>query len=183
LVKLVALLVLREKEWLEDFSKALALYFFMVKYNSLLFLLKTLPVFVFCLTQLHPYSVIPIFISLFVVFLILLVKTIQEIWEEFNTADDAYLYGRDARYANGDRKYPFESSENEEAQKNRQIDFYIKLLDLTWPFTRKDLTKAYRRKARQTHPDVPGGSKQAFLQVREAYDKLQEYLQTSPTGK
>jgi hypothetical protein len=152
----------------------------MIKYNSLLFLLKTLPVFVFCLTQIHPYSVIPIFISLFLVFLILLVKTIQEIWEEFSASEDSYLYGRDRRYANGDRKYPFESSETAETKKDRQFQFYLQLLNLRWPFTRKELTKAYRRKARQTHPDVPGGSKQAFIQVREAYDKLQEYLQTHP---
>ncbi len=152
----------------------------MIKYNSLLFLLKTLPVFVFCLTQIHPYSVIPIFISLFLVFLILLVKTIQELWEAFNTSENPYLYDRDRRYANSDRKYPFESSESSETKKDRQLQFYLQLLNLRWPFTRKELTKAYRRKARQTHPDVPGGSKQAFLQVREAYDKLQEYLQTYP---
>lgn len=44
---------------------------------------------------------------------------------------------------------------------------------------RKALYRAYRLASRTAHPDAPGGSHEAFLALKEAYDRL---LKAQPKG-
>jgi hypothetical protein len=46
--------------------------------------------------------------------------------------------------------------------------------DLPESYTQEDLKSAYRLKALQAHPDRPGGSHEAFLQVQAAYEALRQ---------
>lgn len=63
-------------------------------------------------------------------------------------------------------------------QKSKTSEFvhqtYLKLLGLTFPFTWKELKKAYRQMALQAHPDT-GGSTEAFRQIHLAYETLSLY--------
>ncbi len=52
---------------------------------------------------------------------------------------------------------------------------YLQLLGLTVPFTHKDLKKAYRQRALETHPDS-GGSAEAFRQIHHAYQTLTSFI-------
>lgn len=47
--------------------------------------------------------------------------------------------------------------------------------------TPQEVTKAYHKAALRTHPDKPGGSDAAFLEVQEAYKLLMEREQEQPT--
>jgi hypothetical protein len=40
------------------------------------------------------------------------------------------------------------------------------------PSSARDLQKAYRSAARKTHPDVAGGSREAFLAITAAFERL-----------
>lgn len=40
------------------------------------------------------------------------------------------------------------------------------------PCNAKVLKSAYRKKAKETHPDKEGGTHEAFVKVKEAYDSL-----------
>lgn len=51
---------------------------------------------------------------------------------------------------------------------------HLKLLGLTFPFTWKELKKAYRQMALQAHPDT-GGTSEAFRQIHHAYETLSLY--------
>jgi hypothetical protein len=57
----------------------------------------------------------------------------------------------------------------EECLKHRDAD--LQLLGLPWPCARSALKNAYRRLAKETHPDR-GGSAERFRPVDEAYDRL-----------
>lgn len=48
------------------------------------------------------------------------------------------------------------------------------ILQLNRGYTRDDISKAYRRLAKEYHPDV-GGDTQKFIQVKRAYDLLISY--------
>lgn len=52
---------------------------------------------------------------------------------------------------------------------------YLNILGLTFPFTRKELKRAYRRRALETHPDS-GGTASAFRSVNTAYQTLALFL-------
>lgn len=47
---------------------------------------------------------------------------------------------------------------------------FAAVLKLRWPCSRTELTRAYRRRVLETHPDRPGGSHEAFIAVRSAYE-------------
>ena len=48
----------------------------------------------------------------------------------------------------------------------------LKELQISSPFTPKELRTAYRQRSLETHPDKPGGSEQSFLRVAAAYSLL-----------
>jgi DnaJ-class molecular chaperone len=52
-------------------------------------------------------------------------------------------------------------------------DFYS-ILGVSTTATDRDITKAYRRRCVQTHPDKTGGDRRAFDRVAEAYDVLSD---------
>jgi hypothetical protein len=47
----------------------------------------------------------------------------------------------------------------------------LELLGLCWPCSPAELKEAYRRRSKETHPDV-GGSAEAFRRVDEAYERV-----------
>lgn len=49
--------------------------------------------------------------------------------------------------------------------------YYLDALKLTYPITLSELKKAYRQRAKETHPDL-GGTAEAFRQVNTAYEVL-----------
>lgn len=59
---------------------------------------------------------------------------------------------------------------NYERMKSREVQLYkcLEALRLSWPCTVADVRKAYRKLARQAHPDG-GGSEDKFLALQEAY--------------
>jgi hypothetical protein len=48
-------------------------------------------------------------------------------------------------------------------------------LGLTYPASKSAVTKAYKRKARQVHPDV-GGQHEAFLELNKAFKTALQYV-------
>ena len=62
----------------------------------------------------------------------------------------------------------------------QQIQGDLARLQLAYPFDEEQLTQAYRRRARETHPDA-GGSEREFIQVRQAYERLKEVLDLEMT--
>ena len=50
---------------------------------------------------------------------------------------------------------------------------YLRLLELSFPFTKQELKSAYRKKALMTHPDS-GGTAEAFREVNTAYQVLSQ---------
>lgn len=51
------------------------------------------------------------------------------------------------------------------------------------PTDQKALDLAYRKRSRKDHPDVPGGSHDAFLALTAAYDRLTRRLATRPRAR
>lgn len=54
---------------------------------------------------------------------------------------------------------------------------YLEVLQLSFPFTYQELKSAYRRRARETHPDS-GGTAEAFREVHAAYQILWQSYST-----
>lgn len=46
------------------------------------------------------------------------------------------------------------------------------ILQIEPPITQEDLKKAYRKMSLKTHPDKTGGTNEAFIKVKNAYDDL-----------
>jgi len=51
---------------------------------------------------------------------------------------------------------------------------YYRILGISPEADQKAIKKAFRRKARQTHPDKKGGDERAFRLVKEAYETLSD---------
>lgn len=49
------------------------------------------------------------------------------------------------------------------------------VLGLSWPYTEEEVRSAFRRKAREAHPDT-GGTAEAFVRLRASHDRLLESL-------
>jgi hypothetical protein len=45
------------------------------------------------------------------------------------------------------------------------------MLGLTWPYTRREVIRAFRLKVKEAHPDK-GGSSEEFIALRKVYDRL-----------
>lgn len=60
-------------------------------------------------------------------------------------------------------------------QKGSGMDPYVVLkLPLGKEVTEAEITAAYKRRAKEVHPDVPGGSEEQWREVREAHDLLMQ---------
>ena len=58
------------------------------------------------------------------------------------------------------------------------------ILGLQLKYTNKMLRKAYLRQALKYHPDKPGGNKEKFQEIRQAFDYLNENdLHNKPEGR
>ncbi len=60
-------------------------------------------------------------------------------------------------------------------QKTNPYQDYLDALNLCYPLTKEQLKSAYRRKAKETHPDM-GGSSEAFRLVNRAYEFLVQVI-------
>ncbi|OPZ62718.1 MAG: Chaperone protein DnaJ [Candidatus Aminicenantes bacterium ADurb.Bin508] len=56
-----------------------------------------------------------------------------------------------------------------------QIPEAAEVLGVSWPCTQEEARAAYRRKAREVHPDA-GGSSEAFVRLKAAYDRVTKAL-------
>ncbi len=57
------------------------------------------------------------------------------------------------------------------ASHNQWIHEHAQLLGITWPCNRRELTKAFRAKVKEVHPDT-GGTDAEFIKVRKAFEQL-----------
>ncbi|MEJ7713729.1 MAG: J domain-containing protein [Pyrinomonadaceae bacterium] len=57
------------------------------------------------------------------------------------------------------------------ASHNQWIQEHAQLLGVAWPCNRRELTKAFRAKVKEVHPDK-GGTSAEFIEVRKAFDRL-----------
>jgi hypothetical protein len=57
----------------------------------------------------------------------------------------------------------------------KRLEPWLKDLKLTWPCQPADVTRAFRRLALETHPDM-GGSDAAFIKVKRAYDQARKLM-------
>jgi len=69
-----------------------------------------------------------------------------------------------------------------EDHKTEEIEKYLDLLELKQNPTVSELKQSYRKKVKQTHPDS-GGSSEQFKKVKNAYNKLREYIESDKKGK
>jgi hypothetical protein len=53
---------------------------------------------------------------------------------------------------------------------------HLAALGLAEGATRDEIRRAYRRLARETHPDVAGGNRESFERIRDAWEALEERL-------
>jgi len=63
-----------------------------------------------------------------------------------------------------------------------EIQILTKILDINYPFTKQELTKAYRQKAFKHHPDK-GGDVNVFMRIQGAYEDLLPYCSKEDTGQ
>jgi DnaJ-class molecular chaperone len=84
-----------------------------------------------------------------------------------------------------DEKHHKKNRKNEEPKQDTQKSFAIveeimkrddfySILGVSTSATDRDITKAYRRRCVQTHPDKTGGDRRAFDRVAEAYEVLSD---------
>ena len=142
------------------------------KENFLILLLQLIPFVVLILVRIHPYSVIPIFIGLAVVFAIVFVKIVHESIAEADR-DDYYTRGFEYRE---DAVSFFMDNDFGQGVPGYLIP-HLQALGVSWPYTMEELNRAFRRVARRTHPDMPGGNQRAFVRARQSYEELKEYLE------
>ncbi len=66
-------------------------------------------------------------------------------------------------------------------EEDEEIPDFIDTLGLKVPFTIDDVKKAYRQKAKLTHPDR-GGSIEAFINLQETYEKALAFFEIPQTN-
>lgn len=145
----------------------------------IIFVLQIIPIVVLILALTEPSSAIPIFIFLAILFPILLVKFFQQAFDDF----ERELYSRNQSKKDFKEWYdiPIDLEIPTEVKEFNPLQPYLYLLRLPFPYTLEQLNQAYRQRARETHPDVRGGSTDEFLQVRQAYEVLKKALDLKAT--
>lgn len=149
---------------------------FMTFKSIFLLLLQITPIVVLLLSLTHPHLVTPIFIVLIILFPFLLFKFFQQASEDF----EREIYSRNqpkTEFKIWDG-IPFSFEESIETPPPNPLDPYLQTLKLSYPYTIEQLNRAYRQRARETHPDLPGGNQTEFIRVYEAYEALKQALQS-----
>jgi hypothetical protein len=144
----------------------------------IILVLQLIPIVVLILALTEPSSAIPIFIFLAILFPILLFKFFQQAFDDFER--EMYSRNQPKTQFKDWNETPIDFESDPEAQAFNPLQPYLYLLRLPFPYTLEELNHAYRQRARETHPDVRGGSTREFLRVREAYEKLKKALELKP---
>ncbi len=157
----------------------------------ILLLIKLMPIAVLVVALLDSSAVLPIFAFFLILFPLVTLKFTQQVLKDFSR--ELYLNEKDKQ--NNDDwgewyRVPFNFFESTYSSKLKSNDYlqslhpHLQVLGLSWPCTEEELTQAYRRRARKTHPDMPGGSHKEFIRVKEAYETLRDRLRSrSMSGK
>ncbi|WP_219729862.1 DnaJ domain-containing protein [Sodalinema gerasimenkoae] len=140
----------------------------------ILIILQLLPILVVLTAIVNPNLALPLIALLAVLFPVILYKFIQQASRDLGRE----LYSRNpetTRFENWDEVPIFDQEPSAVNPLFQRIQADLARLRLAYPFDEEQLTQAYRRRARETHPDA-GGSEREFIEVREAYERLQEVL-------
>ncbi|MCC5899911.1 MAG: hypothetical protein EA395_03580 [Phormidium sp. GEM2.Bin31] len=145
----------------------------------ILIILQLLPILVVLTAIVNPNLALPLITLLVLLFPVILYKFIQQASRDLGRE----LYSRNpqtTRFENWDEVPIFDEEPIAPDPLFQRIQADLALLRLAYPFDEEQLTQAYRRRARETHPDA-GGSEREFIQVRQAYERLQEVLDLEMT--
>lgn len=139
-----------------------------------LLILQVLPILVVVLSIVNPSWAIPLIAAMFVLFPFVLFKFFQQASRDF----EREMYSRNSDKQEFKRWYEmpvFDVDVDEPESPLLAVQPHLHALNLSYPFDEEDLNRAYRRRARETHPDL-GGSEREFIRVRQAYDALKQFL-------
>lgn len=144
----------------------------------IIIVLQIIPIVVLILALTEPTSAIPIFIFLAILFPVLLFKFFQQAFDDF----EREMYSRNPSKKEFKPWYdiPLDVEIPTEVEEFNPLQPYLLMLRLAFPYTLEQLNQAYRLRARETHPDVRGGSTDEFLRVRQAYEVLKNALELTP---
>lgn len=53
----------------------------------------------------------------------------------------------------------------------------VEMFGIISTMSKKDIKKRYLKLSKKYHPDVEGGSNEKFMELKKAYDTLQEYME------
>ena len=53
----------------------------------------------------------------------------------------------------------------------------VEIFGIISTMSKKDIKKGYLKLSKKYHPDVEGGSNEKFMELKKAYDTLQEYME------
>ncbi|MFO8040817.1 MAG: J domain-containing protein [Sodalinema sp.] len=140
----------------------------------ILIILQLLPILVVLTAIVNPTLALPLITLLILLFPVILYKFFQQASRDLGRE----LYSRNPETTEFNQwdEVPIVDSEPMAIDPIFQrIQGDLTLLRLAYPFDEEQLTQAYRRRARETHPDA-GGSEREFIQVRQAYERLQGVL-------
>jgi hypothetical protein len=140
----------------------------------ILIILQLLPILVVLTAIVNPTLALPLISLLILLFPVILYKFVQQASRDLGRE----LYSRNPETTEFNQwdEVPIADSEPIAIDPIFQrIQGDLALLRLAYPFDEEQLTQAYRRRARETHPDA-GGSEREFIQVQQAYERLQGVL-------
>ncbi len=140
----------------------------------ILIILQLLPILVVLTAIVNPTLALPLISLLILLFPVILYKFVQQASRDLGRE----LYSRNPETTEFNQwdEVPIVDSEPIAIDPIFQrIQGDLALLRLAYPFDEGQLTQAYRRRARETHPDA-GGSEREFIQVQQAYERLQGVL-------
>jgi len=146
--------------------------------DSLLLFLRLAPILVLIVALIEPSAALPIFVALIVLSPLIIIKFVQQAMSDLGR--ELYSTQKETVNFNSWDYVHFDWDEDEAEIDSEPIPeearSHLSMLRLSYPYTEEELNRAYRRRARETHPDVPGGSEYLFIRVREAYEALKQQL-------
>lgn len=140
----------------------------------ILIILQLLPILVVLTAIVNPNLALPLITLLILLFPVILYKFFQQASRDLGRE----LYSRNPETTEFNQWHEVPIVDNEPMAIDpifQRIQGDLALLRLAYPFDEEQLTQAYRRRARETHPDA-GGSEREFIQVQQAYERLQGVL-------
>jgi uncharacterized protein YehS (DUF1456 family) len=89
---------------------------------------------------------------------------------------EGYQKSKDSQQQHArEERQKHESGSRPRVESSYELNLWLKDLKLAWPVTTEDVTSAFRKLAMETHPDQ-GGSDQAFITVKRAYDQVRKLM-------